>query len=109
MNRDLEIKDKILTEPFFKNTLVTDNTYPAPLYLDDFINPSNLIVTKDFSNFPLFSALNNLEDSYESAKFLNYFNNNNNKISLNAFNSGLGMYSYSFVFDMFRSNYDEFG
>lgn len=109
INRDLKIKDKILTEPFFKNTLIADEIYSTPIYLDDFINPTNLIVTKDFSSFPLFSSLNNLEDSYESIKSLNYFFNNNNKIFLNSINNGLGTYGSSFVFDMFRSNYDEFG
>lgn len=107
-NRNKSNKDKILTKPFFKNTLINGESYPTPLYLDDNINPTNLINTKDFSTFSLFSSLSNMEDSYESLKYLNYFFLNNNKTFLTSLNNGFQPYSYSLVFDMFRSNYDDF-
>jgi hypothetical protein len=98
----------MFTQPFFKDTLSTGDFYVNSLYLDDFISPSNLLKTKDFYIFPLFSALNSLEDSYESLKYLNHFYNNNNKIFLNSVTNNFQPYSYFFVFDAFRSDYDDF-
>ncbi len=108
LNRNTNFKDKILAKPFFKDTLNTNELYSSSIYLDDFINPSNLLSTKDFSIFPVFSVIPVLEDSYESLKYLNYFFNTNDKIFLNTLNNGIQPYSYSSVFDMFRSNYDDF-
>ena len=108
LNRNVNFKDKILNKPFFKDTNSTGDFYINSLYLDDFISPVNLLVSKDFSIFPLFSSLNNLDDSYESLKYLNYYYHNNNKIFLNSLTNNFQPYSYFFIFDMFRSNYDDF-
>jgi len=108
LNKEINFKNKVLTKSFFKNTLIKNKTYPITLYIDDFINSTNLLVTKDFFFFPSFSILNNIDNSYEILKFLNYFFNTNNKIILNSLNYNLGSHNYSFVFDMFRSNYNKF-
>lgn len=108
LNRNVNFKDKILNKPFFKDTNSTGDFYINSLYLDDFVSPANLLASKDFSLFPLFSSLNNLDDSYESLKYLNYYYNNNSKIFLNSLTNNFQPYSYFFVFDMFRSNYDDF-
>lgn len=108
LNKNINFKDKILNKPFFKDTSSTGNFYINSLYLDDFINPTNLINTKNFYIFPLFSAINNLDDSYESLKYLNHFYNNNNKIFLNLTTNNFQPYSYFFVFDMFRTDYEDF-
>lgn len=108
LNKNVNYKDKILTKPFFKDTNSTGDFYINSLYLDDFVSPADLISTKDFYIFPLFSAFNQLEDSYESLKYLNHFYNNNNKIFLNITTNNFQPYSYFFVFDMFRSDYEDF-
>lgn len=109
-DRNYEFKNEILTRPFFKDTSVANygDYYTNSLYLDDFVSPANLISTKDFFIFPLFSSFNVLDDSYESLKYLNHYFNTNNKIFLSSLTNNFQPYSYFFVFDMFRSNYDDF-
>ena len=107
-NRDHNFKDKILTKPFFKDTTSTGNFYVNSLYLDDFILPVNLVNTKNFSTLPLFSVLNEMDESYENLKYLTYFYNFNNKNSLNLNSNYFQPYSYLFVFDSFRSDYSGF-
>jgi hypothetical protein len=107
-NRDHNFKDKILTKPFFKDTSSTGNFYVNSLYLDDFILPVNLVNTKNFSTLPLFSVLNEMDESYENLKYLTYFYNFNNKNSLNLNSNYFQPYSYLFVFDSFRSDYSGF-
>ena len=108
VNKNFNFKDKILNKPFFKNTNSIGNFYANTFYLDDFINPSNLLPSKNFFFLPLFSVINTLDDSYESLKYLNYFYNSNSKISLNLNNNNFQPYSYITVFDTFRSDYDDF-
>ncbi len=108
LDRNILIKDKILNKPFFKNTSINDTTYSNSMYLDDFVTPASLINTKNFFTFPLFSFMNNLDESYESLKYLNYYFNNNNKMYLNYLSNNFNLYSYSTIFDSFRSDYDEF-
>jgi hypothetical protein len=108
LNKNYNFKDKILTKPLFKDTNSIGQTYSNSFYLDDQINPSNLINLKNFFYLPLFSSFNNLEDSYESFKYLNYIYNNNNKIFLNVNNSSFVPYNYISVFDSFRSDFDDF-
>ena len=106
-NKKIHFKDNKCNTSFFKNTLIGD-FYSNTLYLDDFVNPVNLISTKNFSLFPLLSSLNNLDDSYESLKYVNYFFNNNNKILLNSSIINFNPYSFISVFDSFRVDYEDF-
>jgi hypothetical protein len=98
----------MLTKPFFKDTLSIGNFYSSPVYLDDFVSPANLINTKNFFIFPLFSIFNEIEESYESLKYLNHFYNLNNKMMLISNNNYFQPYSYFFIFDAFRSDYSGF-
>ena len=107
-NRVNDYKDKMLTKPFFKDTLSIGNFYPSPVYLDDFVSPANLINTKNFFIFPLFSIFNEIEESYESLKYLNHFYNLNNKMMFISNNNYFQPYSYFFIFDAFRSDYSGF-
>jgi len=104
-NRDEFAGDKTLFTPFFRDTLTTNDYYTNSLYLDDFISPANFLKSKDFFIFHTFNVLNDIEESYESLKFLNHFYNNNNKLFLNLNNSYFQPYSSFFVFDAFRSDY----
>jgi hypothetical protein len=108
LNRNISPKNDILTKSLFKNTLNTGDFTTNSLYLDDFVSPSSLLNTNSFAIFPLFSVFNYLEDSYESLKYLNHFYNVNNKIILNSLNNNFQPYSYFFVFDMFRADYEDF-
>lgn len=107
-DREMEFKDKILYEPFFKDNNVLNQNYPNTLYIDDFISPANLLATKDFFIFPLYSLSNLIDETYESIKYSNYLANLNKKVFLNSSANNPSPLSYSFVMDMFRSDYDEF-
>ncbi len=108
-NKNYKFKNKILTKPLFKDVNSVGKTYSNSFYLDDYITPTNLLISKNFYFLPLFSGINNLEDSYESLKYLNYFyNNNGNKIFLNSINNSFLPHSYLSVFDSFRSDFDDF-
>ncbi len=107
-NKNLNFKDKILNKPLFKDTNSIGNFYSNPFYLDDFVSPSTLLNSKNFFMFPLFNGIANLDDTYESLKYLNYFYNNSNKLFLNTNNNNFQPYSYTTVFDMFRTDYDDF-
>jgi hypothetical protein len=100
--------DRVLNKPFFKDTNSLGDYYSNNFYIDDFVNPSNLLATKDFSVFPLFAVFNHIEDSYESLKYLNYLSNLDNKLFFNSFGKNFQPHTYSFVFDMFRADYDDF-
>lgn len=106
-NKNNVYKNKILHEPFFKNT-AHSSFYGNSVYLDDYAVPSNLIATKDFHSLPLFSASSQLDESYESLKYLNYFFNKNNKIFLIFSTNNFYSYAYSSVFDAFRTDCEDF-
>ena len=109
MNKFGTVKNKILTKPLFKDVNSVGKTYSNSFYLDDYITPTNLLISKNFYFLPLFSGINNLDDSYESLKYLNYFyNNNGNKIFLNSINNSFLPHSYLSVFNSFRSDFDDF-
>ena len=108
LNRNNDYKNKMLSKPFFKDTLYIGDFYTSPVYLDDFVSPANLINTKNFFIFPLFSIFNEIDESYESLKYLTYLYNFNNKLILNSYNNYFQPYSYFFVFDSFRSDYTSF-
>lgn len=107
-DRLIKYQDRVLEQPLFLDNSSTGESYPNSFYLDDFVSSSDLTLTKDFFAFPLFNVSNVMEESYESLKYLNYFYNLNNKIIFNLFTSSLNSYSSFFVFDSFRSDYDEF-
>ena len=107
-NRENFASNKLIFSPFFKNTLINNEFYPNTFYLDDFITPSNFLKFKDFFIFHNFNLLNDIDESYESLKFLNHFYNSSNKSSLNINNIYFQPYSYLFIFDSFRSDYQGF-
>ena len=73
LNRDNFAENKLLFSPFFKDTTSSGESYVNSFYLDDFVTPSNLLKSKDFFIFHIFNSLNDIEESYESLKFLNHF------------------------------------
>lgn len=107
-NRLAKYSDKIIEKPLFINNLDTGEHYSNSFYLDDYVSPSNLTLTKDFFTFPLFGMTNSMEESYDSIKYLNYIYNLNNNIYLNTNSNFLNAYSSFFIFDSFRSDFDEF-
>lgn len=108
MDRIVFFKYKIATKPFFLDTNSLGEYYANPINLDEVLSPSDLMPTKNFFVFPASLILNNMDDTYESLKYLNYLFNSNDKFFLNSSFAGFRPYSYFFVFDCFRSDIDEF-
>lgn len=104
----LKFKDSIINKPFFKNINSLGSFYSNAFYLDDYVSPAELLSTSKFFIFPIINSLNTLDDSYESMKYLNYLYNINHKIFINSSLNYFQPYSYIFVFDMFRSDYEGF-
>lgn len=107
LNKLVHFKDKILYKPFFNDNLINEDSL-SYVYLDDFVSPSNLLLSKDFFIFPTIVSYFNIEENFESFKNLEYLYNLNNKIILNSVNSRNNPYSYIAVLDAFRSDFDEF-
>jgi hypothetical protein len=107
-NKFFTFTDRIADKSYFKDTSVNEDYYTNNLYLEDFTNPLNLVPTKDFSIYPLFYLLNNIDDSYESIKTINNLFNLNNKIYLMHTNFSFQPQHFFSVFDMFRSDIDDF-
>ena len=104
----LNFKNNVISKPILKDLKSSGNFYSNFFYLDDNLSPLHLLNTNNFFIFPLINNQTYWEDSYESNKFLNYFFNSNFKIFLFSFSNSFFPYSYSTVFDMFRSDYDDF-
>ena len=109
-NRELIFKEKILNKPLLLNTLMEKNSEIGAIsfYLDDFVNPTNLIPSKDFFIFPTTTSFTNVEDNFDSFKNLYYLYNNNNKLFLNIHNNFINHHASSFVLDSYRSDFDDF-
>ena len=107
-DKKISIKNKTLSKPLIKDTNSSGEFYSNSFYIDDFVSPANLILTKDFFIFTNFLSNNAIDDSYESIKFLNYNYNLNNKMFLNLNHNFFSPYSYVSIFNSFRSDYDDF-
>jgi hypothetical protein len=107
-DKEYAFKNQVLLKPFLKNLQNSGVFYSNSFYADDFITPTKFLSTSDYYFFSLFSAQTALEDSYESLKFLNYLYNFSYKNFISFSSNFFNPYTYSFVFDMFRSDYDDF-
>ena len=105
-DKKLKLKNQILLKSFNKFKLLNNTTYPNSIILDDSISNINLNILNN--SFQIINFQSNLEDSFESSKFLNYIYNFNNKNIFKTTNNLINPITYSLVFDMFRSDYDDF-
>lgn len=107
-NKFAKFKNRIIRDAFFKDTISAGDFIAGHFYLDDFINTVCLLPTKDLFIFPIFSTFNNVEESYDTLKYLNYEFNFYNKNFFNFYNKNFSAYAHSFAFDIFRSTYEDF-
>jgi heme/copper-type cytochrome/quinol oxidase subunit 2 len=92
----------------FEFSFKFNNLYANTLYNDDCISPINLISLNNLQIFPFLTYVSLIDDSYESFKNLLILINNYNQIIFLNTSNFFTAYIYSWVFDMYRSNYDEF-
>jgi len=109
-DKEYKFKNDTITQPFInaKVSKDADLSHSNFFYTDDQIASLNLLATNDFFIFPLVNPQTLLEDSYESLKFLNFFYNSTQQVFYVNTTNFYNPISYSAVFDIFRSDYDEF-
>jgi hypothetical protein len=98
-------KNVISVSPF-KNLNISA-TYPTEVYSDDyFLNPA-LLASSNLGSTVASGTFSTFEDSYENTKSSNNLFINSSKIKLNFVSNFFLPYSYSFIFDCFRSDFEE--
>ena len=107
LNKKNKIKRALINDSFFNNTLINQNHYVNYTYFDDFsINPFFLNLNL-FNVYPFINGLNSIDDSYEISKSIYSISNNNLLNFINSNSNYFKTLNYSFVFNMFRSDYDD--
>jgi len=82
--------------------------YANNIQLDDFISPTNLIPTREYSLFPIITNLNFIDDSFTNYKyFLNLLNNKSSLVSNLNLNFAYPQ-SYLNILNNFRGDFDDF-
>jgi hypothetical protein len=100
--------DRIAAMPVLKDLSSVGSFYANFLYSDESISPTTLINTNSFFMFPIIFNVALLEDSYDFIKNLNQLYNINHKVFLHANTNFFAAQAYSYVFDMFRSDVEDF-
>lgn len=107
-NKLIKNSPKTSEKPLFLNNTNTGYFYSNAFYVDDIVTNPGLLTLKDFSIFQIYNINSCIEDSYDAFKYLNYFYTINNNIFLNLNSNYVSFYNSFFIFDTFRSDYDEF-
>lgn len=108
VNLGLDIKDSPLTAQVSKDEASTGSTYGNSVQMDDsMINPSTLPLS-NFELLPIYTELNELDDSFSSFKGLNSLFSKFSTSALSVTGSGVAPRSYMSVFNHFRSDYEDF-
>ncbi len=109
-NTQIQASDKVdvLLKPTLKDLSLTGNYYTNSIYFDDLTTPSSLLVTNDYSYYPLTTNLFSNDESYESwNNFRNTFAQKAN-YSLNIGTTFLKPQSYLNTINAFRANFEDF-
>lgn len=107
-NKDLNNKLDVFNKPTYKDLNSSGSFYSNFFFIDDFVSPLRLLNSNSFFIFPLINYQTYWDDSFESYKFLNYYINLNFKSSIFSLANSFSPLTYSQVFDLFRSDYDDF-
>jgi len=106
--KDNKTKSGFLSKHILSDTNVNSkNLYSLPIFSEENIIDPKLTNLKDFGTFSNEIAMDNIDETYESTKYINYlyFLNYKNIISNTAMN--IQPLSYTTVFDSFRSDYED--
>ena len=99
---------KPLTTLLNKDLSLVGTFYSNTVSVDDFISPANLMSTKDFVLFPLYSNSTSFDDSYMTYKNSLFLFNKNSSFFLNNNTNFVYPQSYLSVLNNFRADYDDF-
>jgi hypothetical protein len=106
--KDNKIKSGFLSKTFITDTnLNTKNISSLPIFSEESLNNPKLTTLKDFNYFSNEIVIDNVDESYETSKYLNYLYYINYKNIINNSTNNIQPISYTTVFDSFRSDYDD--
>jgi hypothetical protein len=106
--KDSKLKSGLLSRNFLLDTnMNSKNVYSTPVFSEEAIMDPKVTSVKDFNLFSSEVTNENLDDSYESSKYVNYLYYTNYKNILNSYTNNLQPISYSTVFDSFCSDYED--
>ena len=108
LNREFIFKDKILSN--YANLELNLNLFISslPIYLDDLINNPGTISTTNFFVVPFSNLLNGIDETYEISKQHKTIFYKSNQLLLDVSNFVTPTLASSFIFDFFRSDYEDF-
>jgi hypothetical protein len=107
------VKDGKLKSGLISKNLLTDvsinskNLYSLPIFSEEYILDPKQINLKDFNPLSNEMAIDNVDESYESSKYINYLYYLDYKNIINNQTNNLQPLSYATVFDSFRSDYED--
>jgi hypothetical protein len=104
----LEANSKYLTSAAVKDLSLTGSFYTNSVQLEDYSLVPSLLSTLNFSLLPVYSELNEMDDSFSNFKTLAALSNKFSTSTLLVANSGLAPRSYLSTFNHFRSDYSDF-
>lgn len=107
-NLSLDLTQKALVTPAFRDLSTVGNFYSNNVQMDDYISPANLMNTKDFAIFPMISNLTSSDNSYVSSKGLSQLYAKNSTLLLNLNTSFNYPQSYLSVLNNFRGDFEDF-
>jgi hypothetical protein len=105
--KDKKLKNGLFSKPFLMDLGNNSNLNSLPIFSEEFFSNPKLIYTKNFNLFSSEVSSESIEDSYDSAKYINYLYFLNYKNIINGLSSNLQPISYTSVFDSFRSDYED--
>jgi hypothetical protein len=104
----LDSNSKYLTTAVVKDLSLTGSFYTNSVQLEDYSVVPSLLSTLNFSLLPVYSELNEMDDSFSSFKSLSALSNKFSTSTLLVSNPGLAPRSYLSTFNHFRSDYSDF-
>jgi heme/copper-type cytochrome/quinol oxidase subunit 2 len=106
--KDNKTKSGVISKNSISDSNVNaKNTYALPIFNEESIIDPKLTSLKNFNFFSTEMAIENLDDSYDSSKYLNYLYFLNYKNILNKSVNNIQPVSYLTVFDNFRPDYED--
>lgn len=105
LNRVYSYPDKIISKPVYKSSSFADYSYSNSISADDSLPVPHLLTSYFYFFFSIFNT--SLDDAYENFKYLNYFTNAQFKSLLSFSGNFFKPLALTYVFDLFRSDYED--
>jgi hypothetical protein len=108
LTKDAKLKSGLLSKSVLSDSNINSQSlYSLPIFSEETIMDPKLTNLKDFNSFSNEILIDNLEDVYESSKYVNYLYYSNYKNIINSATNNVQPLSYTNVFDSFCSGYED--